>query len=56
LPFLYREVLAIDFPWLIEVQRPTRPRRIPSLLTKAEVAALLGTALNRHFCALSGRR
>ncbi|MDO8699378.1 MAG: tyrosine-type recombinase/integrase [Rhodoferax sp.] len=29
-------------PWLTEVQRPTRPRRIPSVLTKAEVAALLG--------------
>ncbi|PKO60298.1 MAG: integrase [Betaproteobacteria bacterium HGW-Betaproteobacteria-18] len=40
--FLYREVLTIDLPWLTEVQRPTRPRRIPSVLTKAEVAALLG--------------
>jgi site-specific recombinase XerD len=29
-------------PWLAEVQRPTRPRRIPSVLTKAEVEALLG--------------
>lgn len=26
--FLYRQVLAIDLPWLTEVQRPTRPRRI----------------------------
>jgi integron integrase len=41
LPFLYREVLAIDLPWLTEVHRPTRPRRIPSVLTKAEVAAIL---------------
>ena len=40
--FLYREVLAIDLPWLTEVQRPIRPRRIPSVLTKAEVASLLG--------------
>jgi site-specific recombinase XerD len=39
--FLYREVLSIDLPWLTEVQRPTRPRRIPSVLTKAEVGALL---------------
>jgi len=39
--FLYRAVLAIDLPWLTEVQRPTRPRRIPSVLTKAEVAAIL---------------
>ena len=40
--FLYREVLAINLPWLTEVQRPTRPRRSPSVLTKAEVASLLG--------------
>ena len=40
--FLYRQVLAIDLPWLTEVERPTRPRRIPSVLTKTEVASLLG--------------
>ncbi len=40
--FLYRDVLGLDLPWLAEVQRPTRPRRIPSVLTKPEVAALLG--------------
>ena len=28
-------------PWLTELQRPTRARRIPSVLTKTEVAALL---------------
>ncbi len=36
------QFLAIDLPWLTEVQRPTRPRRIPSVLTKSEVASLLG--------------
>jgi site-specific recombinase XerD len=40
--FLYRDVLGVQLPWLDEVQRPTRPRRIPSALTVAEVAALLG--------------
>lgn len=40
--FLYREVLQINLPWLQDLQRPTRPRRIPSVLTRAEVAALLG--------------
>lgn len=40
--FLYRQVLGVQLPWLDEVQRPTRPRRIPSVLTVAEVAALLG--------------
>ena len=36
--FLYREVLGVKLPWLADVQRPTRPRRIPSVLTVAEVA------------------
>lgn len=40
--FLYREVLGLDLPWLTELQRPARPRRIPSVLTTAEVGALLG--------------
>jgi integron integrase len=39
--FLYREVLGIGLPWLKELQRPSRPRRIPSVLARAEVAALL---------------
>jgi integrase len=39
--FLYREVLDIDLPWLTEINRPTRTRRIPSVLTKDEVAGLL---------------
>lgn len=40
--FLYREVLGQNLPWMNELQRPTRPRRIPSVLTQAEVSALLG--------------
>ena len=39
--FMYREVLTINMPWLTELQRPTRPRRIPSVLTTQEVAGLL---------------
>ena len=39
--FLYRQVLAIDLPWLDNINRPSAPKRIPSVLTKAEVAALL---------------
>jgi site-specific recombinase XerD len=48
--FLYREVLSIDLPWLTEVQRPTRPRRIPSVLTKAEVTALLAALVGETDC------
>lgn len=39
--FLYREVLGIELPWFDGVQRPGTPKRIPSVLTVAEVAALL---------------
>ena len=39
--FLYRHVLDVDLPWLNDVNRPTQKRRIPSVLTKDEVAGLL---------------
>lgn len=39
--FLYREVLNIELPWLNDINRPTSPRRIPSVLTKDEVAGVL---------------
>ena len=39
--FLYREVLQVDLPWLTDINRPTQVRRIPSVLTKDEVAGVL---------------
>lgn len=39
--FLYREVLAIELPWLNGINHPTQKRRIPCVLTKDEVAGLL---------------
>ena len=39
--FLCREVLEEDLPWLTDINRPTQVRRIPSVLTKDEVAGLL---------------
>jgi integrase len=39
--FLYREVLSIDLPWLNNIGRPQQSKRIPSVLTKDEVAGLL---------------
>ena len=39
--FLYREVLDIDLPWLDDIQRPRTSKRIPSVLTVAEVASLM---------------
>jgi integron integrase len=39
--FLYREVLAVDLPWLNGLNRPAQKKRIPSVLTREEVATLL---------------
>ena len=39
--FLYREVFNIDLPWLNNIGRPQQTKRIPSVLTKDEVAGLL---------------
>lgn len=39
--FLYREVLNIDLPWLSNIGRPQQTKRIPSVLTKDEIAGLL---------------
>jgi len=39
--FLYREVLNIDLPWLNNIGRPQQIKRIPSVLTKDEVAGVL---------------
>ena len=38
--FLYREVLAVELPWMNDIKRPSTPKRIPSVLTKDEVAGL----------------
>jgi integron integrase len=40
--FLYKEVLAEPLPWLAELERARRPARMPTVLTSAEVRALLG--------------
>jgi integron integrase len=39
--FLYRQVLHLEFPTLDNLERAKRPRRIPTVLTRAEVAAIL---------------
>src|SRR5271169_952388 len=40
--FLYREVLGVDLPWLHEISRAKRPRRLPVVLSQQEAGALLG--------------
>ena len=39
--FLYRQVLDIDLPWLENVTRASRPKRLPVVLTPSEVRAVL---------------
>jgi integron integrase len=39
--FLYREVLGLKLPWMENVVRAKRPRRLPTVLSQAEVQALL---------------
>src|SRR5207247_6617622 len=39
--FLYREVLGVELPWLDEVHRAKKPRRLPTVLTQGEARALL---------------
>ncbi len=39
--FLYKEVLCIELPWLDEVRRAKKPKRLPTVLTQAEVRTVL---------------
>ena len=39
--FLYREVLVTDLPWMDGIKRPSYTKRIPTVLTREEVAAVL---------------
>ncbi len=52
--FLYRHVLKRDLPWLGEVVRAKKPRRLPVVLTREEVSAILGamSGTPRLMCAL----
>jgi site-specific recombinase XerD len=39
--FLYRDVLQINLPWLVNVQRAKKPQHLPIVLTRNEVRSLL---------------
>jgi integron integrase len=39
--FLYKQVLEIELPWMTDITRSKRARRLPSVLTRAEVSRLL---------------
>ncbi len=40
--FLYREVLEQELPWMENIRRAKRPKRLPLVLTRVEVASVLG--------------
>ncbi|AXK38962.1 integron integrase [Crenobacter cavernae] len=42
--FLYREVLGVELPWLTDVTRAKKPKRLPVVLSMTEVQALLRVA------------
>lgn len=46
--YLYKEVLDIKLPWLDEIGRPKERQRIPVVLSRGEVAALLGGVDDHH--------
>lgn len=46
--FLYSKVLQLDLPWLQDIGRPKTQRRLPVVLTAAEVAALLDGLEGEH--------
>ncbi len=39
--FMYKEVLAVDLPWLNNVVRAKQPQRLPVVLTRSEVREVL---------------
>lgn len=47
--FLYRQVLEIDVPWLDDVERAKKPKRLPVVLTRGEVKALLARLEGRDW-------
>jgi integron integrase len=49
LVFLYRHVLGQNLGWLEDVVRAKRPQRLPVVLTRAEVKALLGALDGVHW-------
>jgi integron integrase len=46
--FLYQQVLGQDLPWMQSIGRPQRKPRLPSMLSPAEVAAVLAGLEGTH--------
>ena len=46
--FLYKEVLGVELPWLTELARPKKPKRLPVVLGHGEVERLLSVLEGTH--------
>jgi integrase len=46
--FLYQKVLGIELPWMEDLARPVPKKRIPVVLTRTEVQAVLGKMEGQH--------
>jgi integron integrase len=51
--FLYRAVLGMDLPWLEEIVRAKRPKRLPTVLSEGEVRRLLAQLDGQLWLAVS---
>ena len=51
--FLYKEVLGVALPWLDNVEQAKTPKRLPVVLTKTEVQAVLGRMTGTHWLVAS---
>ncbi len=51
--FLYQKVLDIELPWLSDIDRAKRPRRLPVVLTAEEVRRVLGEVAGTRWLMLS---
>ncbi len=47
--FLYKTVLDMDLPWLDNVERAKAPKRLPVVLTREEVQAVLARLEGTHW-------
>lgn len=51
--FLYKEVLGSELPWLDNVERAKTPKRLPVVLTRDEVQAVLSRLEGTHWLIVS---
>jgi len=47
--FLYKAVLGLELPWLDDVEKAKAPKRLPVVLTQAEVQQVLGRLQGSHW-------